>query len=175
MKGKGVILVAILVTGLLVLFLVVKKEETQKQAAIVGLEAPELVVSDPSGKAFTLAELRGSVVFVNFWASWCQPCRDEMPSIQALYNQFRNDRLFRMVTVLYRDEYPKASAYLQSSSFDLPVYIDADGRSARSYGVTGVPETCIIDKKGVLKEKVIGPSDWNSPQAVAFISNLMKE
>lgn len=175
MKGKGTILLAILVIGLFVFFFVVKKEETSRQAAVIGLGAPELTVSDPSGKTYTLPDLKGSVVFVNFWASWCQPCRDEMPSIQGLYNQFRNDQRFRMLTVLYKDEYQKASAYLQSNRFDLPVYLDGDSRSARSYGVTGVPETYIIDKRGILREKVIGPADWISPKAVEFISNLLKE
>jgi len=78
-----------------------------------------------------------------------------------------------MVTILYKDDYGKAVAYMKQNNYALPVLIDRDGESAKAYGVTGVPETYIVDKQGVLREKVIGPADWNSPQAISLISNLI--
>ncbi len=142
---------------------------------MVGLDAPELVVGDPSGKTVHLSELKGTVVFVNFWATWCPPCREELPSIHSLYNRFRDQKGFRMITILYRDDYERAMAYLKGNNYDLPVVVDIDERTATSYGVTGVPETYIVDKQGILKEKMIGPFDWASPQAVARISDMMRQ
>lgn len=174
-RARPLIIAAIVFSALLVLFFGVKKEETKMPRAIVGLDAPELMVRDASGKSYTLKEMNGSVVFINFWATWCQPCREELPSIQTLYNQFRNERGFRMVTVLYRDDYQKASAYLKERNFELPVMIDDREKTARAYGVTGVPETYIVGKNGVLKDKVIGPADWGSPQAISRVSGMIKE
>lgn len=151
----------------------IKREETPKTQAVVGLNPPGFLLSDPSGKTYTLSELKGSVVFINFWATWCPPCIEEMPSIQNLYNQFKDSKEFRMVTILYKDDYEKAVAFMKQNNYALPVLIDREGRSAKAYGVTGVPETYIVDKQGVLREKVIGPADWNSPQAISLISNLI--
>ncbi len=176
MKAKSIVIIVIIFAALVVLFLGVKKRETSRpRAAVEGLVAPELRVSDPSGKLGSLSGLEGSVVLVNFWATWCPPCREEMPSLQALYNQFRDRQGFRMVTVLYREDYRKAMAFLKESNYDLPVTVDSDEKTARSYGVTGVPETYIVDKKGILRKKIIGPADWSSPEAVAYISSLISQ
>ncbi|MCL4475674.1 MAG: TlpA family protein disulfide reductase [Nitrospirae bacterium] len=176
MKAKAIIIVVIILAALMVLLFGVRKQETRlPKAAIEGLAAPELILSDPSGKLHSLSELRGSVVFVNFWATWCPPCREEMPSIQNLYNQFKDQKEFRMVTILYRDDYQKAMAYLKENNYDFPVVVDTDEKTARAYGVTGVPETYIVDKKGILKQKRIGPFDWTSPQAISLMSDLVRQ
>ncbi|MGD0884791.1 MAG: TlpA disulfide reductase family protein [Thermodesulfovibrionales bacterium] len=175
MKAKGIVLTLLLLSGLVVLFFGIRKQEPPRLLPTVGLDAPEVVLRDASGKPFTLAELKGSVVFINFWASWCQPCKDEIPSLQSLYNHFRDEGHFRMLTILYRDEYQKAIALLRENNYSFPVLTDADGRTASSYGLTGVPETYIVDKKGILREKVIGPADWSSLQAIGLVSDLIKE
>ncbi len=175
MKTKAVILMVVLISGLVVLIAGIKKSATPPLKASVGLRAPELELKDPEGKTYSLSSLKGHVVLINFWASWCQPCRDEMPSLQSLYNIFRDNGQFRMLTVLYRDDYQKAATYMKENNFQFPVLIDSSGKTARSYGITGVPETYIIDKRGVLREKVIGPADWGSPRAISLISNLIKE
>ena len=176
MKPKSVILIAVFIVAIAIILFSVKREETPKtQAVVVGLNAPEFSLSDPSGKTYTLSELKGSVVFINFWATWCPPCIEEMPSIQNLYNGFKDRKEFRMVTILYKDDYEKAMAYMKQNNYALPVLIDREGKSAKAYGVTGVPETYIVDKQGVLREKVIGPADWNSTEADSLISNLLKQ
>ena len=175
MKPKSVILVVIFIVAIVLVLFSVKREETPRTKAVVGLNAPEVSLSDPSGKTSTLSELKGSVVFINFWATWCPPCIEEMPSIQNLYNGFKDKKEFRMVTILYKDDYEKAMAYLKQNNYTVPVLIDREGKSAKAYGVTGVPETYIVDKQGVLREKVIGPADWNSTQADSLIANLLKQ
>jgi len=175
LKQKSVILVAIFILAIALVIFSVKREETPKTKAVVGLKAPGFLLSDPSGKTYTLSELKGSVIFVNFWATWCPPCVEEMPSIQNLYNGFKDNKEFRMVTILYKDDYQKAIAFMKQNNYTLPILIDSDGKSAKAYGVTGVPETYIVDKQGVLREKVIGPADWSSVQADSLISNLLKQ
>jgi len=175
---RAIILSMIVAVGIVALVFLSRSNkgtETSLSRAIVGLDAPELLVSDTSGKTYRLADLKGSVVFVNFWATWCQPCREEMPSLQTLYNQLKDRKGFRMVTVLYRDDYQRAMAYMRENHYEFPVLLDDGGKTAMSYGVTGVPETYVLDKKGVLKEKMIGPFDWASPDAVARIAKLIEE
>ena len=175
MKLKSVILIAVFIVAIVIVLFSVKREETPRTKAVVGLNAPEFSLSDPSGKTYTLSELKGSVVFINFWATWCPPCIEEMPSIQNLYNGFKDKKEFRMVTILFKDDYGKAMAYLKQNNYAIPVLIDGNGKAAKAYGVTGVPETYIVDKQGVLRQKVIGPADWNSTEADSLISNLLKQ
>ncbi len=175
MKAKTTIIILLVIAAGLILFFVVRNQETKAPPVLVGLNAPELTVSDISGRNYSLSDLKGSVVFVNFWATWCQPCREEIPSVQALYNQFKEGTGFHMVTILYRDDYQRAMGYMKQNNYGFPVFLDNSGKTARSYGVTGVPETYVVDKKGILREKIIGPLDWSSPEAVSRISELLKE
>ncbi len=174
MRGKGIILALILLSAALVIIFVPKSRE-RPQMAVVDFNAPEITINDSTGRTYNISELKGSVVFINFWATWCEPCREEMPSIQKLYNHFKNEKGFRMLTVLFRDDYQKALAYMKENNYEFPVLMDSNGKTATSYGITGVPETYIVNKKGILKEKVIGPADWSSPQAISLVSNLLKE
>jgi thiol-disulfide isomerase/thioredoxin len=174
-KARSIIILAVVLLALVVLVFGVKRQGTRLTKAIVGLDAPELMLKDPSGRALDPSELKGSVIFVNFWATWCQPCREEMPSVQNLYSGFKDKKGFRMVTILFRDDYEKATAYLKENNYDIPVFLDSNETTARVYGVTGVPETYIVDKKGILKEKMIGPFDWASPQAVSLLSDLLRQ
>lgn len=176
MRYKGLILAVIAITALIILFFGLRKQEkVEVVKAIEGLNAPDITLNDLSGKNLRLSDIKGSVVFINFWASWCQPCRDEMPSLQALYSNFRDNDKFRMITILYRDDPGRASSYLRENNLDLPLWIDRDGKAAASYGLTGVPETFIIDKRGILRKKVIGPADWSSAGVISFITELIRE
>jgi cytochrome c biogenesis protein CcmG/thiol:disulfide interchange protein DsbE len=174
LKTKTIVLVLILAAAAAVLVLGVKHEKAAPKA-VIGLDAPDVSVTDASGKTLRLSGLKDTVVFVNFWATWCQPCREEVPSIQQLYSSLKNESRFRMVTILYRDDYDKAMAYLKAKNYEFPVWIDSGGKAAKAYGVTGVPETYIVDGKGILREKVIGPADWSTPDALALVSKLLKQ
>jgi cytochrome c biogenesis protein CcmG/thiol:disulfide interchange protein DsbE len=147
-----------------------------KQHIAVGLYAPELDVRDEiAGLRLTSQDLQNKVVFVNFWASWCQPCREEMPSIESLFKDMSGDGKFQMITILYEDPYQDGTAYMKQNGYTFPVYSDKDGKTAKNFGVTGVPETYLIDKKGILKKRVLGPAEWNSPEAKQLIRSLLNE
>ncbi|MCE5194404.1 MAG: TlpA family protein disulfide reductase [Nitrospiraceae bacterium] len=175
MNKKGIILIAILAAGVsLFLFIAAKNNLYVKQPIAVGLAAPEISLIDAASKKRLAPEdLKGKVLFVSFWASWCQPCKDEMPSLNLLNNEFKNNNDFKMLTILYRDNPKDAFAYLKKYDFNLPVLIDIDNYAAKAYGLTGVPETYIVDKSGVLAQKIIGPYKWDSPDVFAFITKLL--
>ncbi len=166
---------ALLLAGV-ALIIVSNRQGTPPKEVALGLTAPVFSAVDArSGRVLASADLRGKVVFVNFWASWCQPCKDEMPSIDALYKDMMHNDSFVMVTLLYKDSPSDALAYLKALGFSFPVFNDKDSAAARDFGVTGVPETYVIDRKGILRQRIIGGADWNSPEARSLITALLKE
>ncbi|MBI4684052.1 MAG: TlpA family protein disulfide reductase [Nitrospirae bacterium] len=178
MKSKGLILTIILLAGLgLIAYSLSQREGKEEEpAAVAGLPAPKIEVSDAlNGKELSQSEFKNKVVFVNFWASWCDPCREEMPSIERLAQHFKNNQDFQILTILFRDDPKNGISFLNQNGLDLPLMIDKGGETAKSYGLTGVPETYIIDKKGILKKKIIGPYEWYSAEVIEFISGLLKE
>ncbi|MFZ4859525.1 MAG: TlpA disulfide reductase family protein [Desulfuromonadaceae bacterium] len=152
-----------------------KKNVTAGSVAAEKNPAPDVsVVSIADGSTLKLSDLKGKVVLLNFWATWCPPCREEMPSMMKL-NKFMAGKPFQLVTIsIDEGGKPDIDAFFKESGFFLPTYLDASGTSSKSYGVTGVPESFIIDKQGVLAKKIIGGFAWDSPEAVSFIEGLMK-
>jgi thiol-disulfide isomerase/thioredoxin len=136
--------------------------------------APEVIVNSLKNVPLKLSDLKGKVVLLNFWATWCPPCREEIPSMMKL-NSAMVGKPFQMVAVsIDEGGLPVIEAFFKESGFSLPVYTDTDGKAALTYGVTGVPETFVIDKKGILVKKVIGPLAWDSPDTISFLEGLMK-
>ena len=153
------------------------KADTQKTGTVAKEKSPApdvSVVSLATGSTLKLSELKGKVVLLNFWATWCPPCREEIPSMMKL-NSFMAGKPFQMVAVSI-DEGGKSAieSFFKETGFVLPTYMDESGASSKSYGITGVPESFIIDKQGVIVKKIIGGLAWDSPETVSFIEGLMK-
>lgn len=136
--------------------------------------APEVVVTALNGAPLKLSDLKGKVVMLNFWATWCPPCREEIPSLISLGTKMEG-KPFQLVAVSI-DEGGKSAieSFFHSSGFALPAYTDPENRAAKTYGITGVPETFIINKSGIIVKKVIGPLSWDSPEVISFLEELMK-
>ena len=153
------------------------KNEPAKELAVAKEKspAPEVsVVSVANGSSLKLSDLKGKVVLLNFWATWCPPCREEIPSMMKL-NSLMAGKPFQMVAVsIDEGGKPAIESFFKETGYSLPTYQDASGASPKAYGVTGVPETFIIDKNGVLVKKIIGGAAWNSPEVVSFLEGLMK-
>jgi thiol-disulfide isomerase/thioredoxin len=146
----------------------------KEKPALVGNPAPNFTVTDLGGREVKLADLRGKVVVLNFWATWCPPCREEIPSMMRL-NQAMAGRPFQMLAVSI-DEGGKAAVegYFKQSGTSLPAFLDTDHSVGKLYGLTGVPETFVIDKKGVILKKIVGPMDWSAPEVFSFLDDAMK-
>jgi peroxiredoxin len=135
--------------------------------------APDFAVTDLAGQAWRLSALRGKVVVLNVWTTWCPPCRDEMPSMDRLYTRFR-DRDFVLLAVS-QDEGGKqvVEPFVRDMKVSFPVLVDPEHQVGDLYGVWGYPETFIIDRNGYVVERVIGPRQWDAPESVAALEALI--
>lgn len=146
-----------------------QNQEAANLKAEINKPAPDFVLTDIDGKTWRLSDLRGKVVFINFWATWCPPCQEEMPSMEALYQGMKNAP-FQMLSVLNNDDPEFARQMGKKIGFTFPVLKDPESKIAGQYGITGVPETFIIDPQGILREKFLGPRPWNSQGAMQMLS-----
>ena len=147
--------------------------EAPKPAA-EGKQAPDFILADIYGRETRLSDLNGEVVLVNFWATWCPPCRDEIPSMVTL-NRLMTGKPFRMLAIsMDQGGKDAVNDFFKKSGLTLPVLLDSDGSVGKLYGITGVPETFVIDRKGVIIKKFIGPLDWSAPEVVNFLTDAMK-
>lgn len=140
-----------------------------------GYPAPSFRLTDLSGRPYHLGELRGKIVFLNVWATWCPPCRQEMPSMETLYRRFAGED-FVMLAVSEDAQGAQAVApFVRQLSLTFPVLLDPDGIIPRKYGVTGYPETFVIDRTGRVIKHVIGPEDWSSEQVYTYFRRLIEQ
>lgn len=174
MKTRGIVLAVILILGVIAAIILSKNVDRPARKASVGLDAPEFELRDTEGKLWRLTDLRGKVVLLNLWASWCDTCKEELPSIQRLIDSEKNNGKLLFVSVLYNDDPSKALAYLKANSFAFPILVDTSNVS-RIYGITGVPETFVIDKKGIIKQHIVGPLQWDSADVKAVLTRLENE
>jgi peroxiredoxin len=147
----------------------------KRSIAVEGLRAPDFSIKDVGGNTWRLSDMMGSVVLINFWASWCEPCREELPSIQKMYESMKGEPGFRFASILYRDDPTRAYAYMQQNGYTFPLLVDPDGSVSSAYGLTGVPETFLIDKRGVLVKKIVGPADYGSPEAISYFKGFIEK
>ncbi len=160
MRYRGAVLLVVLLAGILLVILSQKSKVSEPRRAIVGLSVPEFSLFDKTGNEYTLSSLKGKTVFIHFWAAWCKECREELPSIADLYKRKKGDPKFRFFSVIWREDPVKTRKYLDEQQIDIPIYTDPGEKAARVFGVTGVPETYIIDSEGILQKRVIGPGKW---------------
>jgi peroxiredoxin len=146
----------------------------KEKPAVGGTTAPDFTLKDLSGKAVTLSSLRGKVVLLNFWATWCPPCREEIPSMMRL-NKAMEGKPFQMLAVSEDGGGKDAvTGFFKESGASLPALLDSDQAVGGRYGLTGVPETFVIGKNGVILKKVVGAMNWSDPAAIGFLENAMK-
>ncbi len=138
-----------------------------------GASAPDLVLSDLEGRSHNLAAYRGKVVLINFWATWCEPCRREMASIQRLRNKFR-EQPFLVLTINVDESEPLVRQFMTTTRLDLPVLMDPGKMVTRRWGVRGLPATHIVGLDGRLRYRLVGDLDWSSDAVVGVITQLIR-
>ncbi len=137
-----------------------------------GDAAPDFNLTSLSGEEVRLSDLRGKVVIVNFWASWCPPCREEIPSLVTL-NTAMAGKNFRLLAIsIDKDGKNAIAPFFNKLGINLPTLFDSNGSVGKRYGITGVPETFIVDGQGIIRKKVVGPIDWSAPDMIRFINDL---
>lgn len=139
----------------------------------VGEMAPDFEVTDFTGKKIKLADLRGQAVFLNFWATWCPPCVEEMQSISNLAKSFQGKGL-RVVAVNV-DASPAATVqqWVEKRKLGMEVLLDPNATIARRFGTFKFPETYLLDRNGKIQAKFVGPHEWNQPPFDAMLAALV--
>ncbi|HEY6084851.1 MAG TPA: TlpA disulfide reductase family protein [Nitrospira sp.] len=147
---------------------------TQRRIVRQGEEAPNFQLRDMEGRMIALSDLRGKVVLINFWATWCGPCRVEMPAMEQLYRTYsRND--FEILAV---STDPQGAAvtrpFQQENHLTFPILHDAEYRVGLTYGARSLPMTFMVDRQGIVRQQIFGARDWNAPEAHQLIEMLTK-
>lgn len=141
----------------------------------VGDRVPGYSARDLSGREISFEDYSGQVVLVNIWATWCGPCRVEMPPIQAAYSRYR-DRGFAVLAVSI-DQGPgyeeKVAAFAEEYGLDFPILLDPEGRISEILRTVGVPETFVLGRDGRIAKRLIGATDWNSGSNQILIEELL--
>jgi peroxiredoxin len=167
----------ILVAGAAILALtfgIVWMQSAKYEPLAVGKPAPDFSLSDLNEKPYRLSDFRGKVVFLNFWATWCKPCREEMPSMEVLNKNFEKDGLVILAVSIDRVTTTKdIPPFVKGLNLTFPVLIDSWGKTDKPYKRMGVPETFIIDQEGIIREIVIGPRDWTRLDSLQVVTKLL--
>jgi thiol-disulfide isomerase/thioredoxin len=135
---------------------------------------PALAMPDLAGRAFDLKRLRGRVVLVNFWATWCEPCRDEMPSLQRLRERMEG-KPFDVVTVNYGEGAERIRAFMERERLALAVLPDRDKQAAEAWGARGLPMTFLVDARGAVRYSTFGERDWSEGEGLRLVESLVAE
>lgn len=136
-----------------------------------GFSAPDFTLDVLGGGQVTLSELRGKVVLVNLWASWCPPCRAEMPAIENVYRAFKDKGLVVLaVNTTYQDGEREAAAFAQEYGLSFPIPLDRTGAVSRRYQLNALPSTYFVDRQGVIRSVIIG-----GPMNQAAIQSKVEE
>ena len=137
--------------------------------SLIGSPAPDFTVQDADHK-IALHDFRGKTVVLNFWATWCPPCVDEMPSLVKLQSDLK-DRVVVLAVSVDEDE-RSYRTFLKKNNVDLLTVRDPQQKSNELYGTFKFPETYIIDRQGVVQRKFIGPVDWTRPDVMDYLNKL---
>jgi cytochrome c biogenesis protein CcmG/thiol:disulfide interchange protein DsbE len=136
----------------------------------IGTTAPEFTVQD-SDRKVSLQQFRGKIVVLNFWATWCAPCVEEMPSLAQMQQKMKGKGV-EVVAISVDINQSAYQNFLKSYKVDLLTVRDPDQKSNNLYGTSKFPETYVIDRQGVLRRKFIGAIDWGQPEILDYLAKL---
>ena len=138
-------------------------------------QAPDFALPTLSGETVRLADLRGKVVFLNFWATWCVPCRTEMPTIEALYQRYKGRGLDVLAVNMDKSSTTGVEAFAKEAGVTFRIVLDPSWSAARAYGVRGLPTTYLIDRTGNVVVREVGERDWMDDGSRRTVEGLLQE
>jgi peroxiredoxin len=122
---------------------------------LIGGPAPEVALTDLQGREVHLSDFRGKVVLLNFWATWCKPCKEEMPAMQASYDKLR-DKGFVVLAINELEDTERVAEHIRTHRHTFPVVMDHKNKVANHYGVVGLPASFLVDPQGIVRERIAG-------------------
>jgi peroxiredoxin len=178
--GKPEPRACILALGLVaILAITMAAEPTTRDVKSLGLQAPEEEVKAPdfalpdlAGKKSRLTDFRGKVVVLNFFATWCLPCRDEMPALERLHQTYK-DKGLAVLAVEIRESAKDVRTFMQEFMISFPALLDADGSVASTYGIRPVPATYLISPDGKIVWRAFGAREWDSNDAFKYFCHVL--
>ena len=144
------------------------------QPVKAGTKILDFELEDLEGVKRKLSDYGGKVVFLNFWATWCPPCRAEMPSMQVLYDTFR-DKGLEILAVDLREGPDLVRPFMKELELDFIVLLDRSGQVGATYGVRSIPTTYIIDRDGTILAGRIGAQEWDGEEVMEFFERLLQQ
>ena len=168
-------LFALLLGSAMPTFAGVSRPEVPPSAGVkVGALAPDIQLVDLNGKTVTLEQFRGKVVMLNFWATWCPPCRAEMPAMQRLNDKMAGLDFVMLALNVEPDGEHTVPNFLQGKSYTFPILLDPGAKAQNRYGVFRFPETLIIGKDGIILNHILGAREWDDSSTIDYLSFLAK-
>jgi thiol-disulfide isomerase/thioredoxin len=136
--------------------------------------ASDFTLESLAGKSVSLSSYKGSLVFLSFWATWCGPCKQELPSAQALYGKLKS-KGFLIVAVDVMEDNKTVSAFVKANGMTFPVLLDSDGRVGGEYDARSIPTNYIVDRTGKILARIVGydGTPWDSPERIALFEKLL--
>lgn len=173
-RCMALLLAVLLPQGLVQAQLPVPELNHQLTQLAAPVAAPDFILKDMDDESHSPGRYRGKVVMVNFWATWCPPCRRELPSMEALYQVFRDDG-FTVLAINQWESPDHVFAYMGQLDVEpsFPILFDRDSAVSQRYGVKGLPTTVLIDRRGRVVYRAVGGRDFNHPEVRAIIRGLI--
>lgn len=138
-------------------------------------KAPDFTVEDIYGKEVKLYSFKGKVILLIFWATWCGPCKKEMPSMEALYQQLKHQDFILLGISVDYEKKETVKEFIEKNGFSFPILLDPKLRVYYLYEIGVIPTAILIDKQGGIIGKAVGPKDWTAPEVVSLINLLIKQ
>ena len=142
------------------------------QTPTADLPAVDFSLKDLSGQEQNLSSYAGKLVFLNFWATWCGPCRTEIPSMEELYLELQNQG-FVIVALNSQETDEQVADFVENVGMSFPVLLDTDGRVGAAYSIRAIPTTYIIDPQGYILGRMVGTRDWYTPEIISLVGDML--
>jgi peroxiredoxin len=138
-------------------------------------KVPDFSLKDLSGKKVEIKEFQGKVIFLNFWATWCGPCKEEMPGMEVLHRQFKEKKFVLLTISVDYEGLKPVQEFINKHQYTFSILLDPKCETLDLFEVKGIPTTFLIDKKGKMVGKAIGPRDWKSQEIISLINLLIEK
>ncbi|MFV9511123.1 TlpA family protein disulfide reductase [Tepidibacillus sp. LV47] len=165
-KGWISVLIAILLVGGIIYYNQTSGGRQKDVRPEEGFLAPDFTLKNEQGESISLSQLKGKPVFLNFWASWCPPCKVEMPYIQQAYEKYKNQVAFYGINLTFNDSKSEAINFMKANGYQMPILFDEnpnpDHTVAKLYRANTIPTSFFIDKEGVIQVKHVGAMDYKT-------------